>query len=143
MAMSAGGAEGEPMMEINTTPLIDVMLVLLIMFIITLPVMTHAVKLDMPRPPPPGAPPPDVPSDPIKLDIDWDGTIIWNGNVVQLDQVEGYFRTEGAKPVEQQAELHVRPDRRANYDAVAKVLALAQRNGVKRIGFVGNEQFME
>jgi biopolymer transport protein ExbD len=143
MAMSAGGAEGEPMMEINTTPLIDVMLVLLIMFIITLPVMTHAVKLDMPRPPPPGAPPPDVPADPIKLDIDWDGTIIWNGNVVSLEQVEGYFRTEGGKPVEQQAELHVRPDRRANYDAVAKVLALAQRNGVKRIGFVGNEQFME
>jgi len=140
MAMSAGQSEGEPMMEINTTPLIDVMLVLLIMFIITLPVMTHAVKLDMPRPNPQTNPPP-VTEAPIKLDIDWDGTIIWNGNVVQLDQLEGFFRTEAAKP--EHPELHVRPDRRANYDTVAKVLALAQRNGMQRIGFVGNEQFME
>ena len=140
MAMSAGGAEGEPMMEINTTPLIDVMLVLLIMFIITLPVMTHAVKLDMPRQSQ-DQPPPDPNDQPIKLDIDWDGTIIWNGSVVQLDALEGYFRTEAAKSP--QPELHVRPDRRANYDTVAKVLALAQRNGMQRIGFVGNEQFME
>ena len=139
MAMSAGGAEGEPMMEINTTPLIDVMLVLLIMFIITLPVMTHAVKLDMPRQT--NAPPPDVVIEPIRLDIDWDGTVIWNGSPVQLDALEGYFRVEAAKSP--QPELHVRPDRRANYDTVAKVLALAQRNGMQRIGFVGNEQFME
>ena len=140
MAMSAGGAEGEPMMEINTTPLIDVMLVLLIMFIITLPVMTHAVKLDMPRQ---NSDPqePDPNDQPIKLDIDWDGTIIWNGSVVPLDALEGYFRTEAGRSP--QPELHVRPDRRANYDTVAKVLALAQRNGMQRIGFVGNEQFME
>jgi biopolymer transport protein ExbD len=141
MAMSVGsGGEGEPMMEINTTPLIDVMLVLLIMFIITLPVMTHAVKLDMPRPNQP--PPPDqVIIDPIRLDVDWDGAIIWNGTQVQLGALEGYFRVEAAK--NPQPELHVRPDRRANYDTVAKVLALAQRNGMQRIGFVGNEQFME
>ncbi len=141
MAMSVGGSsEGEPMMEINTTPLIDVMLVLLIMFIITLPVMTHAVKLDMPRPnsnPPPQT---DI-TEPIRLDVDFDGTIIWNGSVVQLSDLEGYFRVEAAK--EPQPELHVRPDRRANYDTVAKVLALAQRNGMQRIGFVGNEQFLE
>ena len=141
MAMSVGsGGEDEPMMEINTTPLIDVMLVLLIMFIITLPVMTHAVKLDMPqtnRPPPPD----QVRIEPIRIDIDWDGTIIWNGNVVALDQLEGYFRTEAAK--NPQPELHVRPERRANYDTVAKVLAIAQRTGMQRIGFVGNEQFME
>jgi biopolymer transport protein ExbD len=141
MAMSVGGGgEGEPMMDINTTPLIDVMLVLLIMFIITLPVMTHAVKLDMPRTNQP--PPPDqVKAEPIRLDIDWDGAIIWNGTQVQLNQLEGYFRVEAAK--NPQPELHVRPDRRANYDTVAKVLALAQRNGMQRIGFVGNEQFME
>lgn len=141
MAMSVGsGGEDEPMMEINTTPLIDVMLVLLIMFIITLPVMTHAVKLDMPRPN--SAPPPETEQiDPIRLDIDWDGAIIWNGSQVQLDALEGYFRTEAAR--NPQPELHVRPDRRANYDTVAKVLALAQRNGMQRIGFVGNEQFME
>jgi biopolymer transport protein ExbD len=137
--MSVGSSEGEPMMEINTTPLIDVMLVLLIMFIITLPVMTHAVKLDMPRQT--NAPPPDVMIEPIRLDIDWDGTVIWNGSPVQLDALEGYFRVEAAK--NPQPELHVRPDRRANYDTVAKVLALAQRNGMQRIGFVGNEQFME
>jgi len=141
MAMSVGsGGENEPMMEINTTPLIDVMLVLLIMFIITLPVMTHAVKLDMPqtnRPPPPDA----VKTEPIRIDIDWDGTIIWNGNVVALEQLEGYFRVEASK--NPQPELHVRPERRANYDTVAKVLAIAQRNGMMRIGFVGNEQFME
>jgi len=140
MAMSVGGGgEGEPMMDINTTPLIDVMLVLLIMFIITLPVMTHAVKLDMPQTN--KAPPPENPIEPIRLDIDWDGAIIWNGTQVQLSALEGYFRVEAAK--KPQPELHVRPDRRANYDTVAKVLALAQRSGMQRIGFVGNEQFLE
>jgi biopolymer transport protein ExbD len=140
MAMSVGGGgEGEPMMDINTTPLIDVMLVLLIMFIITLPVMTHAVKLDMPQSR--NAPPPPVVVEPIQVEIDWDGTVIWNGTPVQLGALEGYFRVEAAK--NPQPEVHVRPNRRANYDTVAKVLALAQRNGMQRIGFVGNEQFME
>ena len=138
MAMNVGGGgEGEPMMEINTTPLIDVMLVLLIMFIITLPVMTHAVKLDMPQAK--NTPPPVV-VEPIQLEIDWDGTIIWNGTPVQLSALEGYFRVEAAK--NPQPEVHVRPNRRAPYDTVAKALALAQRNGMQRIGFVGNEQFM-
>ena len=96
MAMSVGGGgEDEPMMEINTTPLIDVMLVLLIMFIITLPVMTHAVKLDMPQSKNP--PPPPVVIEPIQLEIDWDGTVIWNGTPVQLGALEGYFRVEAAK----------------------------------------------
>lgn len=140
MAMSVGGGgEGEPMMEINTTPLIDVMLVLLIMFIITLPVMTHAVKLDMPRAS--SLPPPDEVIEPIRLDIDWDGSIIWNGSLVQLSTLESYFQVEARKSP--QPELHVRPDRRANYDTVAKVLALAQRSGMQRIGFVGNEQFLD
>ncbi|NLG75776.1 MAG: biopolymer transporter ExbD [Xanthomonadaceae bacterium] len=140
MAMQVGGSgEGEPMVEMNTTPLIDVLLVLLILFILTLPVMTHAVKLDMPRPS--SAPPPPVQVEPIRLDIDWDGSIIWNGSLVRLEDLEGYFRSEAAK--EPQPELHVRPDRRADYDTVAKVLALAQRNGMMRIGFVGNEQFMD
>jgi biopolymer transport protein ExbD len=141
MAMSVGsGNEGDPMMEINTTPLIDVMLVLLIMFIITLPVMTHAVKLDMPRP---NANPPPVDEiiEPINLEIDFDGSLIWNGSQVDISALEGYFRTEANKP--RQPELHVRPNRRANYDTVAKVLAIAQRNGMQRIGFVGNEEFMK
>ena len=140
MAMSVGGGgDDEPMMDINTTPLIDVMLVLLIMFIITLPVMTHAVKLDMPQSR--NAPPPPVVVEPIQLEVDWDGTVIWNGTPVQLGALEGYFRVEAAK--NPQPEVHVRPNRRANYDTVAKVLALAQRNGMQRIGFVGNEQFIE
>jgi biopolymer transport protein ExbD len=141
MAMSVGGGgDDEPMMEMNTTPLIDVLLVLLILFIITMPVMKHAVKLDMPRPKQ-NQPPPETVVEPIRLDIDWDGTIIWNGNVVQLDQLEGYFQGESTK--DPQPELHVRPDRRAPYDTVAKVLAIAQRNHMQRIGFVGNEQFMD
>lgn len=140
MAMSVGGGgENEPMMDINTTPLIDVMLVLLIMFIITLPVMTHAVKLDMPQTR--NSNPPPVVVEPIQLEVDWDGTVIWNGTPVQLEALEGYFRVEAAK--NPQPEVHVRPNRRANYDTVAKVLALAQRNGMQRIGFVGNEQFMD
>jgi biopolymer transport protein ExbD len=138
MGMSAGSADGEPMMEINTTPLIDVMLVLLIMFIITIPVMTHAVKLDMPQ----KTPPTDNPVQPevIDIEIDFDGTILWNGTPSTQQQVEGYFRSEAQKnPV---PELHVRPNRRAKYDVVANVLAAAQRNGITKIGFVGNEQFM-
>jgi biopolymer transport protein ExbD len=140
MSMSVGsGGEGEPMMEINTTPLIDVMLVLLIMFIITLPVMTHAVKLDMPRPNQAQKPPEEI-VEPINLEIDFDGSLIWNGSQVDMSALEGYFRTESGK--QPQPELHVRPNRRANYDTVAKVLAIAQRNGMQRIGFVGNEEFM-
>jgi biopolymer transport protein ExbD len=134
-----GGGDDEPMMDINTTPLIDVMLVLLIMFIITLPVMTHAVKLDMPQAK--NTPPPEQVIEPIQLEVDWDGTVIWNGTPVQLGALEGYFRVEAAR--NPQPEVHVRPNRRAPYDTVAKVLALAQRNGMQRIGFVGNEQFMQ
>ena len=127
------------MMEINTTPLIDVMLVLLIMFIITLPTMTHAVKLDMPQAR--TTPPNQVPAEPIRIDIDWDGTVVWNGSAVETDHLESHFRREATRSP--QPELHVHPDRRANFDTVAKVLAIAQRNGMQRIGFVGNEQFLE
>jgi biopolymer transport protein ExbD len=141
MGMSVGGGDDEPMMDINTTPLIDVMLVLLIMFIITIPVMTHAVKLDMPRPNP-NQPENPVPPEVINLEIDFDGTILWNGTTVPtMNALERYFRTEAAK--EPQPELHVRPNKRVKYDYVAKVLALAQRQDIRKIGFVGMEQFME
>ena len=138
MSMSIGGGQDEPMMDINMTPLIDVLLVLLIMFIITIPVMTHAVKLDMPRPNPNQA----VQSDPvvIQLEIDFDGTVLWNGTPVTVDSLDTYFRREAAN--EPQPELHIRPNKRASYDVVARVLAAAQRNGLLKIGFVGNEQFM-
>jgi biopolymer transport protein ExbD len=136
--MSIGGGEDEPMMEMNMTPLIDVLLVLLVMFIITIPVMTHAVKLDMPRPT--NAPQQTLPVV-INLEIDFDGTILWNGSpVADVDTLDAYFHREaGADP---QPELHIRPNKRAEYDIVARVLASAQRNGLRKIGFVGNEQFM-
>ena len=139
MAMSiGGGGEDEPMMDINTTPLIDILLVLLIMFIITIPVMTHAVKLDMPRPTnqPQELTLPVV----INLEIDFDGTVLWNGTPVTVDSLDSYFRREAAN--DPQPELHIRPNKRASYDVVARVLAAAQRNGLLKIGFVGNEQFM-
>jgi biopolymer transport protein ExbD len=137
MGMSIGGDEDEPMMDINMTPLIDVMLVLLIMFIITIPVMTHAVKLDMPRATnAPSTAQPVV----INLEIDFDGTVLWNGTAVEIEALEGYFRREAA--IDPQPELHIRPSKRAKYDVVARVLASAQRNGLRKIGFVGNEQFM-
>lgn len=140
MAMNvASGGNGEPMLEINTTPLIDVMLVLLIMFIITLPVLTHAVKLDMPGPTPQTQK--DQKVEPINLEIEFDGSILWNGSAVPMSSLESYFRA-GAR-LHPQPELHVRPDRRADYDTVAKVLAMAQRNGMQRIGFAGNEAFMK
>jgi biopolymer transport protein ExbD len=135
--MSIGGGEDEPMMEMNMTPLIDVLLVLIIMFIITIPVMTHAVKLDMPRPTnAPKLAEPVV----IQLEIDFDGTVLWNGSPVTVDSLDGYFRREAAN--DPQPELHIRPNKRASYDVVARVLAAAQRNGLLKIGFVGNEQFM-
>lgn len=137
MSVSAGGSN-EPMVDMNTTPLIDVMLVLLIMFIITLPVMTNNINLDLPvRPDGEKAA-----TEKIDLTIDYDGTILWNGAVVEgLAQLEQYFRAEAAKP--NQPELHVRPDKRAKYDHVAAVLGSAQRNGMQRIGFTGQEQFVE
>jgi len=138
MSMSiGGGGPDEPMMEMNMTPLIDVLLVLLVMFIITIPVMTHAVKLDMPRAT-------NAPSNAepvvINIEIDFDGTVLWNGTAVTIDSLDTYFRRESAN--DPQPELHIRPNKRASYDVVARVLASAQRNGLRKIGFVGNEQFM-
>ena len=140
MAMSVGNAGGGVMCDINTTPLIDVMLVLLVTLIVSLPIMTHAVKLDMPQNK--NQPPPDVRPEVIDLEIDFDGTVVWNGTVVQnVNQLEGYFREESVK--EPQPEIHLRPDRRAKYDYVAKVLAAAQRNRMTKIGFVNISSFAE
>ena len=136
MAMS-GASAGATFCDINTTPLIDVMLVLLVTLIVTLPVMTHAVKLDMPNP---NAPP--QPPEVIDLESDYDGTVVWNGTpVASLDQLEGFFHTEAEK--DPQPEIHMRPDRRAKYGTVAKVLAAAQHNHMKKIGFVNVAQFSE
>jgi biopolymer transport protein ExbD len=139
MAMSVGSGSGGMMCDINTTPLIDVMLVLLVTLIISLPVMTHAVKLDMPNPNA-QPPPPDTPPEVIDIEIDFDGTVAWNGTPVPaLDQLEGYMRTEAVK--DPQPEIHLRPDRRAKYGVVAQVLAAAQRNHMQKIGFTNVAQF--
>lgn len=137
MGMSVGGGgEGEPMVEMNTTPLIDVMLVLLIMLIVTLPIMTHAVKLDMPRPN--DAAPPPVDPVVITLTIDYDGTVLWNGTAVAgLGQLERYLLIERDKVP--QPEVHIRPYESARYDVVAKVLAITQRTGINKMGIFGNE----
>src|SRR5512146_2420245 len=123
MAMNVGGSSAGPMCDINTTPLIDVLLVLLVTLIITLPIMTHAVKLDLP--------PQNVQPEVIDLEIDFDGTVVWNGTPVTPQQLDGYFATESVK--DPQPEIHLNPDGMAKYDVVAKVLASAQRNRMTKI----------
>ncbi len=142
MSMNVGpsGGSGDPevMVEMNTTPLIDVMLVLLIMLIITIPIQTHAVKLNMPvgNPPPPLKPPEIV-----RIEVDFDGTVIWDGQVVpDRPTLEGKMATLAALP--DQPEVHLRPNKLVLYKSVAMVMATAQRRGVTKIGLVGNEQFM-
>ena len=141
MAMNIGSGNGEQdvVMEINTTPLIDVMLVLLIMLIITIPVQTHAVKLDMPT----GAVVlPAAPPEVVRVDIDFDGTILWDGQAVpDRSALEARLAQAAARPI--QPEFHVRPNKLTTYKYVAEVLSSAQRLGVTKIGIVGNEQFVE
>jgi biopolymer transport protein ExbD len=143
MAMNVGAAgddeSGGVMVDINTTPLIDVMLVLLIMFIITIPIQTHAVKMNMPVPnqnqPPPK--PPEI----IRIDVDFDGTIGWNGEVIpDRAALEAKLSQVAATP--DQPEVHLRPNKLVTYKVVAMIMASAQRLGVTKIGIVGNEQFL-
>ena len=136
MAMSTGTADGEVMVEMNTTPLIDVMLVLLVLLIVTLPVQTHAVKLDMPAP---NTTPPTIQPETVDLGVDFDGTVTWNGTAVDRSTMDSYF--EDAARKNPQPEIHVNANRLAKYDAVAKVLADAQRLGATHIGFSGIDQY--
>jgi biopolymer transport protein ExbD len=139
MSVNTSGSDA-PMCDVNTTPLIDVMLVMLVMLIITLPISTHAVKLDMPRPT--DQPPPTVQPRVIDIEVDYDGAIIWNGEPVNsISTLDGYFKQEA--DLEPQAEIHLRPDRRSKYDVVAQVLASAQRHKMVKIGFVNISQFRE
>ena len=139
MSMSAGSDKSGIMCEVNMTPLIDVMLVLIVTLIMTLPIQTHAVKLDMP-PPTDQRPPPVLP-EVVNLDIDFDDTVYWDGNKVDLAQLEGYFRSESKR--DPQPEIHLRPDKRSHYDTTAKVLASAQRNSMGKIGFVNTTEFSD
>ncbi len=141
MAMTTGPAIGsdepEVMVDINTTPLIDVLLVLLIMLIITIPMQTHAVKLNLPQANPPAT---TMQPQVVEVDIDFDGTILWNGEVVPTRE-ELQQRLAGIAAQANQPELHIKPDKLADYKYVAEVLANAQRLGVQKIGIIGYEQF--
>jgi biopolymer transport protein ExbD len=138
MNVSSGGTE-EPMCEVNTTPLIDVMLVLLVMLIITLPVQNHAVKLEMP--PPSNIPVTENPER-INIEIDPDGTVVVNGTpMTGIPELEQYFVRESSK--EPQPEIHMRPSGLAMYDVVANVMAAAQRANMVRMGFTNVAEFAE
>ena len=138
MAMSAGSGGDGPLSDINMTPLIDVMLVLLIIFIISLPPITHAVKIDNPLPPPPNFVPPPPPEI-VNLGIDFDGTLTWNASPVDRAQMQGYILQEAAK--DPQPEVHITVDKFAKYEKVAQTLADLQSRGLKKIGFVNNDLF--
>jgi len=139
MQTTSDNADGEPMLDVNVTPLIDVMLVLLIMFIITIPIQTHAVKLDLPvnqqnQPPPP--------IDPVKnkVVINAQDQVLWNGAPVSMQQLRAYLdTTQQMNPI---PELHLQPDATARYETVDNVLAVTKRAHVQKMGFVGNEYYM-
>ena len=141
MAMNVGssGSSGDPevMIDINTTPLIDVMLVLLIMLIITIPIQTHAVKLNMPV----GTPPPDVPPQVVTIEVDFDGTMVWNGDILR-DRADLETHLRGAAAMAVQPEVHLRPNKLVKYESVAMLMASAQRLGLTKIGLIGQEQFI-
>src|SRR3989440_4808343 len=137
MTVAGGQREAEVMIDINTTPLIDVMLVLLIMLIITIPIQTHAVKLNMPV----GAPPPDVPPQVVTIEVDFDGTMVWNGEVLH-DRADLEAHLRGAAAMAVQPEVHLRPNKLVKYESVAMLMASAQRLGLTKIGLIGQEQFI-
>ena len=137
MQTTSDNDSGEPMIDMNVTPLIDVMLVLLIMFIITIPIQTHAVKIDLPQ----STPPTDTPIDTVKnkVSIDPAGTIMWNGTPIDLLTLRQYLNESLKLPVE--PELQFQPDAQTRYVVVDQVLAEIKRAGVTKMGFVGNEQY--
>jgi biopolymer transport protein ExbD len=140
MAMSGGKDDGSPMMEMNTTPLIDVMLVLLIMFIITIPVATHSTNIDLPSPNPP---PSDIKVEPIKNKVVLSNgdDILWNGKAISMGQLVALLQqTLQIKP---EPELQFQPEPGASYQLSANVLNVIKGSGVTKFGFVGNEAYSE
>jgi len=137
MAMTSTTAQGDAIVEVNTTPLIDVMLVLLTLLVITLPIQTHAVKVEMPAS---IDTPPIIPPS-VDLGVDFAGGLTWNGSPVTRATMDSYFAAIGRKPAGEQDEIHIRADRLAKYNAVAMVLADAQRLGATHIGFAGIERY--
>jgi biopolymer transport protein ExbD len=138
MAMSGGKDDGEPMMDLNMTPLIDVLLVLIIMFIITIPIQTHAVKVDLPVNDPNATRPPVDPQK-NKITIATDGTVSWNGAPVDEVRLRQYLDVSAAMNPE--PELHFQPDPQVRYDVVDQTLAVIKRSSITKLGFIGNEQY--
>ncbi len=138
MGMSAGKSDGEPMMEMNTTPLIDVMLVLLIMLIVTIPPQSHAVKVDLPQP---TDQPQNIVIEPQKnkVTIEPDGRVYWNGSEIDLVTLRQYL--DQSVQITPEPELHFQPNPEARYERVDEVLAVIKRSAVTKLGFVGNEQY--
>ncbi|MDR2638008.1 MAG: biopolymer transporter ExbD [Zoogloeaceae bacterium] len=129
----------EVMIDINTTPLIDVMLVLLIMLIVTIPIQLHAVELNLPQG---NQPPPLIEPEVVRIHIEGDDRILWNGELVpDKEALEARLKETAGQGTE--PELHIRPDRAASYATVAAVMAAVQRNGLRKIGLAGSEQFLE
>ncbi len=138
MAMSTGQDDGEPIMEMNTTPLIDVMLVLIIMFIITIPIQTHAVKINLPVNNP-NPPPITIKPDKNVVSVDTQNNITWNGSPIDLATLRNYLDQTKALPVE--PELHIQPDPYARYARVDEMLAVVKKSEVTKVGFVDNEKY--
>ena len=136
MAVSIKGDSADPMVEPNVIPLVDIMLVLLIIFIITIPVMTHAVKIDLPRE---NNNPPPVPPSVVKIYVEFDGSLMWNCSPIDHAQLRDYVAIENARAEEDRPEVHVDANRRAPYVYVANVLFTLQRGGLQKVGFVAGE----
>jgi biopolymer transport protein ExbD len=133
MAFSKGGGSG-PMADINVTPLVDVMLVLLIIFMITMPLLSHKIQIDLPQPSPPPAVPPPPPPEPIKLAVQANGQLFWNDEPISEDALRAQLRVTAQK--DPQPELDIKPDRTTKYQLVAQVMADAKNAGMIKIGFV-------
>jgi biopolymer transport protein ExbD len=138
MQTTSDNVQGEPMLDINMTPLIDVLLVLLIMFIITLPIQTHAVKLDLPQDQTNQPPPPIMPTK-NKVVITASNQILWNGTPVSPQQLRAYL--DATQQMDPTPELHLQPEPNARYELVDQVLAITKRAHVEKMGFVGNEAY--
>jgi len=138
MAMSSGQDDGAPINELNTTPLIDVMLVLLVMFIITIPIQTHAVKINLPVNNP-NPPPLEVKPDFNTVSVNTQNQITWNGTPVSQEQLRNYL--DQSKQLNPLPELHVEPDENARYALVDEMMAVVKRSEVEKVGFVGNERY--
>jgi biopolymer transport protein ExbD len=138
MAIALGRDDNDPVMEMNTTPLIDVMLVLLVMFIITIPMQTHAVKVPLPGPPPPTK---TLQPDPIinKVSVSQSGVVTWNGNAVDLVTLRRYL--DATKAMTPEPELHMQPDANARYEVVDQVFSEIRKSEITKLGLVGNEQY--